>query len=83
MSKTAEVAQTAEFTDTAVRGTIAQLAGSITINGHTVGQPELSVMTRLGFATEVGVVAKPEGVRGPAAKIWEIQTSPETVVARK
>ncbi|QDJ96233.1 hypothetical protein Xoosp13_46 [Xanthomonas phage Xoo-sp13] len=82
MSKVA-TATTAEFTETTVRGTIAELAGSITINGRTVGQPELSVMTRLGFATEVGTADKPEGIRGPAPKIWELNLNAPMAVARK
>jgi hypothetical protein len=62
-----------------LRGTIAQLAGHITVNGKPVGQAELSVLTRLGegtFATAVERIActdengKP--TRGRPTNVWQI-----------
>lgn len=59
-----------------VTGTIAQLSGNLTLNGVTLGQPELSVMTRIfgGSAfKQVGVIKK-EGERGRPAIIWQVDT---------
>ncbi len=72
-------------------GTISELVadGKLTINGVPVGQPEMSVLTRLGFAKEIGTVERPEVAegekrkRGPAAKIWEIPLNGSFAVARK
>lgn len=67
-----------------IKGTISELvATGLTINGIPVGQPEMSVLTRLGFATEVGTVERPEGKRGPAPKVWELPTNGQFAVARK
>lgn len=57
-------------------GTIAQLSGKLTLNGVALGQPELSVMTRLfngNIFKQVGVVKK-EGERGRPAIIWQVDT---------
>lgn len=59
-----------------VTGTIAQLSGKITMNGVALGQPELSVLTRIFNGTavkRVGVVKK-EGERGRPATVWQIDT---------
>lgn len=59
-----------------VIGTIAQLSGKLTLNGVTLGQPELSVMSRIfnGSAfKQVGVIKK-EGERGRPAIIWQVDT---------
>lgn len=59
-----------------VTGTIAQLAGTLDINGTKLGQPELSVMTRIFGGTlfkQVGIV-KQEGARGRPAIVWQIDT---------
>lgn len=59
-----------------VVGTIAQLANNLTLNGVTLGQPELSVMTRVfaGHAfKQIGSIRK-EGERGRPAAIWQIDT---------
>jgi hypothetical protein len=59
-----------------VTGTIAQLAGKLTIEGHTLDAQELSVMTRLfdgKMFKRVGVVKK-EGARGRPAYIWQVDT---------
>jgi hypothetical protein len=62
-----------------LRGTIAQLAGHITVNGKPLGQAELSVLTRLGagtFATAVERIGctdengKP--TRGRPTNVWQI-----------
>lgn len=61
-------------------GTIAQLSGKLTLNGHTLGQPELSVLTRLlggdkpdSIFRKVGEIRK-EGERGRPAIIWSVDT---------
>lgn len=59
-----------------VTGTIAQLAGNLDLNGVKLGQPELSVMTRIfggSLFKQVGVV-KQEGARGRPAIIWQVDT---------
>jgi hypothetical protein len=59
-----------------ITGTIAQLSGKITMNGVALGQPELSVLTRIfngGAVKRVGVIKK-EGERGRPATIWQIDT---------
>lgn len=66
-----------------IRGTIAELAGRVTINGTVADQPALSVLTRLGIATEVAVAEKAADKRGRAAKIWEFPVDSNVVVARK
>ena len=58
-----------------IRGTIADFAGKLTVNGVTLGQPELSMLTRIGrgsFFKAIGTVPKPAGVRGKPATIWEL-----------
>lgn len=57
-------------------GTIAQLSGKLTLNGVALGQPELSVMTRIfggSVFKQVGIVKK-EGERGRPAIIWQVDT---------
>ena len=68
-----------------IKGTISELVegGPLSINGIPVGQPEMSVLTRLGLAKEVGTVERPAGKRGPAPKVWEIPVNGQFVVARK
>lgn len=59
-----------------VTGTIAQLAGKITMNNMVLNQPELSLMTRIfGGSTfkQVGIIKK-EGERGRPAIIWQVDT---------
>ena len=59
-----------------ITGTIAQLSGKLSLNGTTLGQPELSVMTRIFGGTvfkQVGIV-KREGERGRPAIIWQVDT---------
>ena len=49
-----------------IRGSIAQLAGRVVVNGVALGQPELSMLTRIGrghFSKPVEVI-KHEGKRG-------------------
>lgn len=57
-----------------ITGTIAELvAMGLTINGKVMKQGELSTLTRLGLAKQVGEAEK-KG-RGKAAAIWELESS--------
>ena len=59
-----------------ITGTIAQLSGKLSLNGVALGQPELSVMTRIfngSIFKRVGIV-KREGERGRPAIIWQVDT---------
>lgn len=59
-----------------ITGTIAQLSGKLTLNGVALGQPELSVMTRIfngSVFKQVGIV-KREGERGRPAAVWQVDT---------
>ena len=59
-----------------VTGTVAQLADNLTLNGITLSQPEISVLTRLfkgSVFKQVGVIRK-EGERGRPAIIWQVDT---------
>lgn len=59
-----------------ITGTVAQLAGKLTMNGQVLGQPELSVMTRLCAGKQfkqVGII-KHEGQRGRPSIIWQVDT---------
>jgi hypothetical protein len=59
-----------------ITGTIAQLNGKLKLNGVVLGQPELSVMTRIFGGTvfkQVGIVRR-EGERGRPAIIWNVDT---------
>jgi hypothetical protein len=61
-----------------IRGTIADFAGKLSLNGVILGQPELSMLTRIGrgsFFNAVGTVPKPAGQRGKPATIWELTLS--------
>lgn len=61
-----------------IRGTIADFAGKLSLNGAVLGQPELSMLTRIGrgsFFNAVGTVPKPAGQRGKPATIWELTLS--------
>ena len=61
-----------------IRGTIADFAGKLSLNGVVLGQPELSMLTRIGrgsFFNAVGTVPKPAGQRGKPATIWELTLS--------
>lgn len=68
---------------TTIRGTIAELVNSITVNGRTVDQPTLSALTRMGFGKEVGTAERPAGTRGPAPKVWEFAQNIRLSVARR
>jgi len=76
---------TLKVTDTSIEGTVADLTrgGKLRINGKAVGQPEMSVLARLGIAVEVGVADRPEGKRGPAAKVYALPTSGQFAAARR
>lgn len=53
-----------------ITGTIKELvARAITFNGNLLGQPELSVLTRLGIAREVSKIST--GSKGKPATVWE------------
>lgn len=68
------------------RGTVAELVkgkNAITFNGKKLDQPTLSALTRVGIAKVVGTAPRPEGVRGPAPKIWEVPLTGTFTVARK
>lgn len=57
-------------------GTIAQLSGKLTLSGVALGQPELSVMTRIfggSIFKQVGIIKK-EGERGRPAIVWQVDT---------
>lgn len=60
-----------------VKGTIAELDRKFKVGDMVLGQPELSVLTRIGeaggFARKVGEVKRPDG-KGRAATIWEIDS---------
>lgn len=59
-----------------VTGTIAQLSGKISLNGYFLGQPELSVLSRIMEGTmfhRVGIV-KRDGYRGRPAIVWQVDT---------
>lgn len=60
-----------------IRGSVAQLAGRIVVNGVALGQPELSMLTRIGrgsFCKPVEIIKK-AGVRGKPTTVWEIDAS--------
>lgn len=59
-----------------VTGTIAQLSNNLKLNGVTLGQPELSVMTRVfkgSLFKQVGIISK-NGERGRPAIVWCVDT---------
>lgn len=61
-------------------GTIADaIDAGLAIGGVRLGQPELSVLTRIGreigFATPVGNLPQPEGQRGKPATIWALDAN--------
>lgn len=59
-----------------IRGSVAQLAGRIVVNGVALGQPELSMLTRIGrghFCKPVEVI-RHEGKRGKPTTVWEFNT---------
>lgn len=59
-----------------ITGTVAQLSGKLTLNGQPLGQPELSVFTRLCAGKQfkqVGII-KHEGARGRPSIIWQVDT---------
>ena len=60
-----------------IRGSVAQLAGRIVVNGVALGQPELSMLTRIGrgsFCKPVEIIKK-AGVRGKPTTVWEIDAT--------
>lgn len=60
-----------------ITGTLAQLSGKVSVNGHLRTAPQLSALTAMGIGTKVGEAAKEPNTRGRAATIWEF---PESVV---
>ena len=59
------------------RGTIKNLEGKLAINGVTLTQPELSMLTRIGrgvFCNPVGTIKTSAG-KGKPATIWEFNLS--------
>lgn len=64
-----------------IQGTLKELASKVTFNGQKVTLPQLSILTTLGkgvIAHEVGKAPKPDGQRGRAASIWELDTDATT-----
>lgn len=56
-----------------MRGTIKELVGNkIKMNDVLLTQSDLSVLTRLGVAMNVGTASKAPNSRGRASTIWEI-----------
>ncbi len=84
MAKTNDV-KNLEITENYVQGTVKELirGDRLRVNGQKVDQPALSVLARLGIATEVGVADRPEGTRGPAPKVYRLNLTPAVTVARK
>lgn len=77
---------TVKRTETHLEGTVADLINNdrLRINGSVVGQPEMSVLARLGIAKEVGTAVRPDGRRGPSPKILAIPlTFPGMKVVRR
>jgi hypothetical protein len=61
-----------------IRGTIKQLDGKIVLNGNALSAPQLSTLFKLGdgtFCKKVGTAPKPDGQKGRAAAIWEVDPS--------
>lgn len=61
-----------------VRGTIANLVATATVNGRRMNAPQLSMLTSLGegtFAQKVAVAPKVAGTRGRAAAVWELSSN--------
>ena len=57
-----------------VTGTIAQLAGKLSLNGVALNQPELSLLSRIfqpNMFKQVGIIRK-EGERGRPAIVWQV-----------
>ncbi len=58
-----------------IKGTISELDKKFKIGNFVLGQPELSVLTRLGeqagFARKVGEIKRPDN-KGRSATVWEI-----------
>ena len=48
------------------------IAAGVTINGKEINQPGLSLMAQYGVAKIVGEVPRPEGKRGHAEKIYQV-----------
>ena len=61
-----------------IKGTIAELDRKFKIGNMVLGQPELSVFTRIGeaagYARKAGEVKRPDG-KGRSATIWEIDAN--------
>lgn len=83
-SKTSKTS-TLKVTADSIEGTVAELTRGdrLRINGKKVGQPEMSVLARLGIAVEVGVAERPDGQRGPAPKIYALPTTGQFAAARR
>lgn len=56
--------------ENALRGTPAQLAGRLAVNGKPLGQAEISFLTRMGFAVSDGTAKTRSGRGGKPATIW-------------
>jgi len=56
--------------ENALRGTPAQLAGRLAVNGKPLGQAEISFLTRMGFAQSEGTAKTRSGRGGKPATIW-------------
>lgn len=60
---------------TTIKGTISELDKKFKVGEFVLGQPELSVLTRIGehggFARRVGEIKRPDN-KGRAATVWEI-----------
>lgn len=56
--------------ESALRGTPAQLAGRLAVNGKPLGQAEISFLTRMGFAQQDGTAKTRSGRGGKPATIW-------------
>lgn len=56
-------------------GSVKELAGRVSVNGVELGQPELSMLTRLGRGSFAKVIRTERGKdqkRGKSTNIWEI-----------
>jgi hypothetical protein len=61
----------AQTNNSTLRGTPAELAGHISLNGRRLEQPDISFLTRMGAAKKVGTSKKGGYHGGKPATIWE------------
>lgn len=61
----------AQQTTNTLRGTPAELAGHISLNGRMLEQPDISFLTRMGAAKKIGTSKKSGYHGGKPATIWE------------